>query len=325
MKGRTQKLTDQVYYEAQTSFRTMERLAEEATKLSDLKLLFGKYVPQHSLVHFPSQRGVGKSWLCMQICMAVAGQWDSFLGEAITLHGNTLYVNHELSPNTMRRRSQKLYNGLPQTLKAEYKSFVYSTRVGLNTELASVIGYVEKYKPVLIVIDNLRMAFTEVDVNNNRESTRIMNMLLALCDTSGAALIVTDHFRKHTGGQLSGSDLQSGSGIKTDLSDADFFMRRSCQDKSLRIIKRDKSRHFEEDTSAKLIRLNPETLWFELVSDNVNEAEHIGLNGLKEKDEQKDMAQTLRDQGKSIQDIATILGKGKATIHRWLKTGDDQE
>jgi len=320
MRNRTQKLTEQVYYQAQTSFRTMEKLAEEAVQLKDLKMLFGKYVPQNNLVHFPSQRGVGKSWLCMQICMAVAGEWDCFLGEPITLHGNTLYINHELSPNTMRRRSRKLYAGLPQSLKDQYHCFVYTSRAGLTTELATIIQYIEKYKPVLIVIDNLRMAFTDVDVNNNRESTRIMNMLLALCDTSSAALIITDHFRKHTGGQLSGSDLQSGSGIKTDLSDADFFMRRSCQDKSLRILKRDKSRHFEEDPRAKLIRLNPETLWFELVADDVNEAEHIGLNGLREKDEQKDMAQTLRDQGKSIQDIATILGKGKATIHRWLKT-----
>ncbi len=323
MKSRTQKLTEGVFYQTQPSFKTMEKLSQEAEHLSDPKMLFGKFIPQSTLIHFPSQRGVGKSWLCMQICMAVAGEWSSFLGEDITLHGNTLYINHELSPNTMRRRSKKLYAGLPTPVNNQYQSFVYTTRAGLNTELSTIVGYVEKYNPVLIILDNLRMAFTDVDVNNNRESSRIMNMLLALCDTSGASLIVTDHFRKHTNGLLSGSDLQSGSGIKTDLSDGDFFLRRSCQDKALRILKRDKSRHFEESDSAKLIRLNPQTLWFELVEEGVNEAEHIGLNGLKEKDEQKDMAGLLRSQGKSIMEIATILGKGKATIHRWLKQTEE--
>ncbi|RKR80723.1 AAA domain-containing protein [Mucilaginibacter gracilis] len=323
MKARTQKLTDGVFYQTQSTFRSIEKLSEEGEHLSDPGLLFGRYIPQASLIHFPSQRGVGKSWLCMQICMAVAGEWGSFLGEEINRHGNTLYVNHELSPNTMRRRSRKLYGALPQPLKNNYKALVFTTRAGLNMELANIIGYVEKYNPVLIVIDNLRMAFTETDLNNSRESTRVMNMLLAICDTSGAALIVTDHFRKHTNGQLTGSDLQSGSGIKTDLSDGDFFLRRSSQDKTLRILKRDKSRHFEESEDAKLIRLNPETLWFELVEDNVNEAEHIGLSGLKEKDEQKDMAQLLRSQGKNIVEIAKILGKGKSTIHRWLKTEEE--
>ncbi|MHB8207622.1 AAA family ATPase [Mucilaginibacter sp.] len=323
MKGRTQKLTDGVFYQTQSSFKSIQKLSEEGEQLSDPGLLFGRYIPQASLIHFPSQRGVGKSWLCMQICMAVSGEWDRFLGEEINRHGNTLYVNHELSPNTMRRRSRKLYTCLPQSLKDNFKALVYTTRAGLNMELPTIIGYVEKYNPVLIVIDNLRMAFTEVDLNNSRESTRVMNTLLAICDTSGASLIVTDHFRKHTNGLLTGSDLQSGSGIKTDLSDGDFFLRRSCQDKNLRILKRDKSRHFEESDHAKLVRLNPQTLWFELVEENVNEAEHIGLNGLKEKDEQKDMAQQLRSQGKNIVEIAKILGKGKSTIHRWLKTEEE--
>jgi hypothetical protein len=323
MKGRTQKLTEGVFYQTQTSFKSIQKLSEEGEQLSDPGQLFGKFIPRGSVIHFPSQRGVGKSWLCMQICMAVSGEWESFLGEEINQHGNSLYINHELSPNTMRRRSKKLYDALPIPLKHNYQALVYTTRAGLNAELIPIVNYIEKYHPILIVIDNLRMAFTDVDLNNSRESTKVMNMLLAICDTSGASLIVTDHFRKHTNGLLTGSDLQSGSGTKTDLSDGDFFLRRSCQDKALRILKRDKSRHFEESDAAKLIRLNPQTLWFELIEENVNEAEHIGLNGLKEKDEQKDMAQQLRSQGKNIVEIAKILGKGKSTIHRWLKTEEE--
>jgi DNA-binding NarL/FixJ family response regulator len=117
---------------------------------------------------------------------------------------------------------------------------------------------------------------------------------------------------------LTDSDLQSGSGVKSDLTDSDMFLRKSKQDIQYRIFKRSKSRHCEETDGAKLIRLNPETLWFEFVQDNIDEAQHIGTEVMPVKEEQKDLARELRDQGKTIEQIAKILNRGKGTIHRWL-------
>lgn len=315
----TQKISEQVYFYSPSSLKSVQKLAQEGNDLQEPRSLFGHFIPESCLIHFPSPRGVGKSWLCMQLCIAVAGEEKNFLGEPITLHGNTLYINNELSEKVIRRRAKKLLDHTPFSLSPTYEAMVYSTRHNLLEDLPNIVQFIEKLHPVLMVIDNLRMAFTDVDTNNNRDITRLMFTLLALCEGTGTSVLVTDHFRKHTTSLLSDSDLQTGSGIKTDLSDGDFFLRKSCQDKHLRILKRGKSRHFEETESVKLLRLNPETMWFELVEEEVNEAEHVGIQVIKDKGEQKDIALLLRGKGKSYSQIGQILGKSKATICRWMK------
>ncbi|WPV66519.1 AAA family ATPase [Chitinophaga sp. LS1] len=312
MAGSTHKLSDQVSFYSKTSLKSMYRLAQEAVNLEELRLLFGHYIPENCLIHFPLPRGTGKSWFCMQLCIAIAAEWPSFLGEAITLHGNTLYINNELSEKSVQRRSKKLLDNAPLPLGEQYKAMVYTSRRNMLDDLHNIVTIIERVKPVLIIIDNLRMAFTDVDTNNNKEITKLMFTLLALCEGTQTSVLVTDHFRKHTNSLLSESDLQAGSGIKTDLSDGDFFLRKSGQDKGLRILKRGKSRHFEEEDNAKLIRLRPDSCWFELVYEGVNEAEHVGIRSLKDKDEQKDLAKALRSQDKSLDEIAHILGKGSS-------------
>jgi hypothetical protein len=42
----------------------------------------------------------------------------------------------------------------------------------------------ENHKPVLIVIDNLRMAFMDSDTNSNREMVKLMFTLVAICEAT---------------------------------------------------------------------------------------------------------------------------------------------
>ena len=315
-------MLEQAEFYSKPSLTSMQQLAEEGKSIPEMKLLFGHYIPEECLIHFPSPRGVGKSWFCMQLCIAIAAECDRFLGEAINHHGNTLYINNELSERVARRRASRLLGSVPFPVKDNFQAMVYTTRNHLLDDLPSIIQIMEAIKPVLVVIDNLRMAFTDVDTNSNKEITKLMFTLLALCQSSKTSIVITDHFRKHTSSLLSESDLQSGSGVKTDLSDGDFFLRRSQQDNSLRILKRGKSRHFEETGQSKLLRMNPHSLWFELKEEQVNEAEHIGIGQIKDKEEQKDVALALRKSGKSFDEIARILNKGKGTIHRWLSASN---
>jgi RecA-family ATPase len=215
MAGNTHKISEQVSFYSRSSLKSIKRLAQEGGELQDMKMIFGHYIPENCLIHFPSPRGVGKSWFCMQLCIAVAAEWSSFLGESITLHGNTLYINFELSEKIIQRRSKKLLAHTPYPVGENYKALVYTSRRNLIDDLPNIVSIVEKYKPVLIGIDNLRMAFTDVDTNNNKEITRLMFTLLAICEGTQTSVLITDHFRKHTGSMLSDSDLQTGSGIKT--------------------------------------------------------------------------------------------------------------
>lgn len=301
------------------SFRSFDELKELSKNYPPLKKLFGNYILEQSLILLPAERGSAKTWFGMQGCLSISSEQKEFLGEPIELHGNTIFANFELNERTMTHRVNLLYKNPPFPLKQDrYKAYMFTTRQNLQTIYLDLIQLIKDVKPVLLVLDNFRLAFSNTDANNSKEVTKIMNELLTLKDTLKMSILLTDHTRKNSRFTLTDSDLQSGSGTKTDLSDSDMLLRRSSQDKDLRILKRIKSRNAVEDQTAKLLRLNPETLWFECVEDNINEEEHINKNTISNTYEKKDLARTLSDKGYTCQKIADIIGVAKSTISRWI-------
>jgi AAA domain len=303
-----------------SSLQNMYVLAEKGKTLAPLRRLLGDYILENSAVIFAAERGTGKTLLGLQVCIAVSSEWDTLWGEPIDYHGNTLFINCELSEDTISRRLAKLFDEPVQPIQFDkYQSLVYTTKKGLDEEVSFISDLCLKHKPVLIVLDNFRVAFLNADTNNNKEVAKAMHLILSLRDSLQTTIIITDHTRKHTRHLMTESDLQSGSGVKSDLTDSDMFLRRSKQDNLYRIFKRSKSRHCEESNGAKLLRLNPDTLWFDFLEDNVDESKHLGGDVTpNKKDEQIELAQELRDSGKSLEEIAKILNRGKSTIHRWL-------
>lgn len=303
-----------------SSLKELEELAELGERLPSLRKLLGNYILENSASLFAAERGVGKTWLGLQTCIAISCEWKSYLNEVIEFYGNTLFINCELSEETIARRVAKLFQKPPTALNFnKYKCFVYTTRKSLEEEVEAIIEMAKVQRPVLIVLDNFRVAFLNSDTNNNKEVAKAMQLILTLKDMLQTTIIITDHTRKHTKNLLTDSDLQSGSGVKSDLVDSDMFLRKSKQDIQYRIFKRYKSRHSEESNGAKLIRLNPDTLWFEFVADGVDEAEHIGADVKPtNKYDEKEIVLELRDKGKSIEEIAKILNRSKSTIHSWL-------
>jgi hypothetical protein len=257
--------------------RDADELAQEGRHLPELKQLFGNYILEGSAVLFPSERGVGKTFFLMQICLAVSKGFYWFLNEPIQLHGNTIYLDFELGERAFKRRLATLYEGLYHAAlpAAPFKTLVVNAQGGLSKALDTFTGYVDQYKPVLVVVDNLRTAFREVDHDKNSAMVNVIAGLMDLKNEKGFALVVAHHTKKNTSGTLTHSDLQSGAGAISDLFDADFFLRRSGQDKDLRLLIRKKSRFCEEANGAKLIKLDPEKLWFEFLADEVEESEHL--------------------------------------------------
>lgn len=299
---------------------TFSYLSKKGENLPPIKKLWGDFIPEGTLIHFPSLRGSGKSLLMFQICLAISANQAHFLGEKIEQTGKTLYLDFEMPQRFLRRRSAQLSKHSPFSINENGDNLlVFNSRHSFITELAVILQLIEQEKPILIVVDNLRTAARGANTNSSLEMSQFFSLLAAIREKYRTAIVVVDHFRKGTNNLAGESDLQSGSGAKTDLVDGDFLLRHSCQQKDWRILKRVKSRVAEESDSVKLIRLNPETMWFELIEENVTESEHIGLKGITDKDEQRDMALSLRSDGKSLEEIARILGKGKTTIHRWLK------
>ena len=255
-----------------SSLRSFEYLAEYGKILKPIKKLFGNFILEQSVNLFPSERGTGKTFLMLGICVAISSCWDNLYGEQIELHGNTLFINHELSEDLIARRIAKMNKNPPGNLKKpKYKTLIYTTRMGFENEIENIIEIMLEYKPVLVVLDNYRMAFLNDDTNSNKDAVKSMIQILKLKDSMKTSILITDHTRKHSRKLLTDSDLQSGSGVKTDLTDADMFLRRSSQNEYYRILKRAKSRMVDEDNKSKLLKFNSDTCWFELLEDNVNE------------------------------------------------------
>ncbi len=299
---------------------TFERLAEDGEKLPPLIKIWGNYIIDGALVHFPSRRGSGKSLLSLQLCIAISQNYKKFLGEVIEKPGICIYLDYEMGIEVIQRRAAQLKKNAPNYNPVlGDKLIIYNSRKSFVEDFEIINSLIAENKPILVVVDNLRNALRNVNTNSAPDMANFFSILNGLKEMYKFSIIIVDHFKKNTDGLKSNSDLQSGSGVKSDLSDSDILLRNSCQDKNWRLLKRVKSRLIEESDTTKLISLNPDTLWFELVQDDVLESEHIGVSEIEDKEQLKDMANQLKAEGKSLEEIGKILNKGKTTIFRWTQ------
>jgi len=302
-----------------TSIATFEHYAQQGALLKPIDKLFGNFILDNSLILFPARRGSGKSLLILQICLAVTHRFNDFIGEEISKHGKCIYIDFEMSEFITQRRAFQLKKYAP-IYHQEFADdlIIYNTRNSFIDDFDQINRLIYENKPILLVIDNLRNALKNANTNSGNDMGNFFGILNGLKQIHKFTVIIIDHTRKHTDHLLTTSDLQLGSGTKTDLCDSDFILRNSNLGKDLRLLKRIKSRMIEESDKTKLIRLNPETLWFELVDEDVNEADHIGIAQIQDKDELKDRAFDMHEKGMTLEEIAKVTNKSKSTIHRYI-------
>lgn len=301
-----------------SKIKTFQQLAEEGKYLKPLRQIFGNYILEKSTTLFPSERGVGKSFLVMQLAIKIASGAQEFLDEPIQLNGNVLYLNHELGEHSTTKRMQKLLEN--ENSKGDFEAFCFTSRSGLFSVIDEIREFCIQNHPVLIIIDNLRTALEGMDNENNKTMSTVTTEINKLKDEFNCAILIVHHTKKGNNNQLTNSDMQSGAGALTDLVDADFFLRKSGVDKSYRILKRVKSRECEEQDGAKLITMNPDTLWFEFVEEGVNEGNHVldeKSTEYREKREAKIF--DLIKQGTNDADISREVNVHRATVGRMRK------
>jgi RecA-family ATPase len=296
-----------------------DEMAEQGRKLPPLRKLWGNYVLQRGLFHFIAERSSGKTLLGMQLCLVIAKGWKEFCKELIEVNGNTLYINLEMEHDFMKRRMDSLFKHFSQNSQGPFKAIMHSSNNNFATERSFINELIKQYNPVLVIIDNYKFAFREFDPNKSNVAMQIMSDLRRLTKDHNIAVVVIDHTRKHTRSLKTESDLQGGSGSKSDAFDGDFFIRKSCKDVQWRILKRDKSRMVEDQRKAKLLRLNPETLWFEMEEEEVDEMDHLSGEMLSGKDEAYDLAKIMKENGATMEQIKAATGIPLSTLYRKLK------
>jgi hypothetical protein len=303
-----------VVQQKNATIKSFKQLAEEGKNLKPLKKLFGNYILEKSTTLFPSERGVGKSYLMMQLALSIAGESEEFLGESIELHGNVLYINLEMDNDLVSRRIADLIT--EKDWPCNYSADCLTSRKGIKAIYQEILEYCHKNKPILIIVDNLRTAFNGSDNERNSEMTSMLSFLNELKDQVKTAFVIVHHNKKGTSNQLTNSDMQSGAGALTDLVDADFFLRRSAVSNDFRLLVRKKSRNCEEQDGAKVIAKKENSLWFELIEDNVDERLHVNEMNFVDKQVRFQKIIELKNNGTNNAQIGREVGLSRSQIKR---------
>ncbi|MEM7551654.1 MAG: AAA family ATPase [Bacteroidota bacterium] len=304
----------------QNKISTLSDLLDIAKNTEEPKKLFGDFIHENSLIHFPSERGSGKSFLMMQIGLAIVNCWDHFLGERINIYGNVLFVNAEMNEPIFAKRLEKLLENPPGLLKkTPHDFYTLTTRMSYQLFKTDLEQAIEKFNPKLIFLDNWTIAMRD-NSGKKEDIANLMTELLDLKDKYSFSMVIADHTKKGVKSIVTDSDLQSGSGAKTDLSDQDFLLRKT-KNQGERLLKRVKSRNAPEQNGAKLLRMNEQNLWFELIEDSVQEIDYLNMENKAEVTDEDRIrfATELQAEGKSLQVISDVVGLSKSTLHRKLK------
>lgn len=165
--------------------------------------------------------GAGKSNLALALSTAVMDpDENTFLGRSVMQHGPVLYLDQENSLVQLRSRVQLLMAGRPLPSP---EMFVASTARPLslsNTrERAGIMGLVDQYNPVLVVLDSYVAFLGGADENGAGEMRRVFNEGVRPMADTGAAVLILDHTTKSWTGKEHPNIAARGSGDKGAASD----------------------------------------------------------------------------------------------------------
>jgi len=163
------------------------------------KLLIGGWMPEDSFGMVYANRGVGKSWFCMALAVAIAEGRSSFLGWQINSQQNVLYIDGEMAKIELKERfdtlcskpldnlfimpSETLYrDGNPIALDDKAEQFAIDKMLQELDEAGN--------RAQVIVLDNLSTLRRGVNENDNTETQDLITWLVSLRHRGYTVMIV---------------------------------------------------------------------------------------------------------------------------------------
>ncbi|HEY5989273.1 MAG TPA: AAA family ATPase, partial [Streptosporangiaceae bacterium] len=147
--------------------------------------------------------GVGKSWLAMQLALAVADEEPTFLGLALKKHGRVLYVDEENPAELVMQRLRAL--GITPEQR-ENLDYLWYAGVDLANEPEKLYEEAIDSEPQLIVLDSLSRIALGVEENDNTAMSKLFrSSLVPLARDTGAAVVVLHHTPSDNAGKPRGA------------------------------------------------------------------------------------------------------------------------
>lgn len=260
--------------------------------------------------------GVGKSILAVQIANKIS-QTDK-----------VLYYDLELSSIQFRMR---YFDTLS---KKEYKFSDNFIRPKLNRELlkgcednieelvfSAIENDVVRHGVKIVIVDNITWILPAQ--NPTTAAVKFMRRIDDLKNRLGLSVLILAHTNKRKQTTPIGQNDLSGSKKLINFFDSAFAIGKSVKDDKLRYIKQIKARDTAElygESNVLLCSIEKKNSFLQFIKQgNGNENDHLKVS---KADKEKEIARikALHLEGKSVRDIAAIVGMSKSTVDRLIKS-----
>lgn len=300
------------------SYKSANDWVEESLHTPNPRTFFhGMFAERENTVLFASSN-VGKSVLGNQVA------------EAIAVVEKLMYIDLELSSKQYQMRCTDEESGEVHVFPANFIRAEIDPELivgaDLEQEILDSIEEAAKQGTKFFVIDNI--TFICNDSEKGATAGSFMMKLIRLKKKYGLTTIVIAHTPKRRGWEpITQNDL-AGSAKLINFFDAGIALARSAKDNNLRYLKQVKVRTgeylYDGDNVMVLDMVKKNgLLQFEIVG-YAKESEH--LKSREGTDAYEDIQEVLRlkAEGKTIREIADLLGLGSTTVHRRLKRAEKE-
>ena len=179
------------------------------------KFVLGEWMPEDSFGMVYANRGVGKSWFCMAMAVAIANGDPTFLGWEIHKKTSVLYVDGEMAKVEIKERFDHLSDYHLDNLFILSSEMLYRDGKpicldNLNDQLAidNVLEKLEqeKSRPQILILDNLSTLRRGINENDNNEAQQLLDWLISLRHKQYTVIIV--HHSGQSGQQRGASIIE---------------------------------------------------------------------------------------------------------------------
>ena len=291
------------------------------------KMLFGQLWYEGELCILFADTNLGKSILAVQIGNSIS-KGESINGFNLEAgKRQVLYFDFELSDKQFEQRySDNFTNHYP------FDSDFVRVEINPDAELPISMDFetclnqslertVAETGAKILIIDNL--TYLRSGTETAKDALPLMKHLKSLKRKYGLSILVLAHTPKRDLSKpITRNDLQ-GSKMLINFCDSSFAIGESFGDKHLRYIKQIKQRNceliYDADNVAVCEISKPSNfLQFEFINYGT-EKEHLRPLNDKDREQRKQDAAELREQGKSNREIARQLGVSEGAIRKWFK------
>ncbi len=282
--------------------------------------IISSWLAAQSICMVYAARGLGKTWFCLALALAVA-LGEPFFGWKVPKARRVLYIDGEMPTKMYRDRLLALCNGIiPDNLDILLSEPLWLEDSPLKINEApdqrridNMLNELEAAgrNPELIIFDNMSSLTFGMDENSNTEVEPLIRYLISLRHKGYAVLIV------HHAGK---DGKQRGASRREDILDTSIQLKPVKGDEPALGAK------FEiEFSKVRGERPNPDKLIVELIS-----GQHGGLEWATDKSEsvssQKKLLMVIRDhKPKTQKEIAGIMGVKESYITRLVTQANDRE